>query len=336
MKSQNKPFRTRKSVGKKIGFFSFFRQLFSFSRQNITVMIVPHVEGRVFNLRVSVWVLIAGLTVLVSLVVGIFLLSTGYRGTQELLAQNTQQYEEAQSNLLLFRDKMEEVNKVMKDFKFSLDETVSKVGLPSAQGEEQPLNGDFSYFGDLTISEGNSLKELEALEQLRADLAQSISPLQGLGDVLNNQKELLADVPTLWPLKGGVGIKTLPFGPALEPFTKRWYIHRGLDLYHRVGTPIVSTANGVVVKTAYDPKGFGNYVIVRHKYGLSTLYAHMSTITVTKGQTVSRGDIVGTLGGTGYATGPHLHYEVRVGSQVVDPEVYLNISTSIMEMATGV
>lgn len=329
---RNKSLKNKKMPTPKKGIFSFFSTLFSFSKQNITLMIVPHVEGKIFNLRLSILSLIAiGLT-LVALVIGFFTFSVGYRGTKELLAQNNQQYEEAQSNLLLFRDKMEEVNKVIKEFRISLDNTVSKVGIPIGKEEEGPLGmGDFGYFGELSISDEDSLQEIETLEKLRGDLSRAIAPLEGLGEALRNQKDLFQDVPTLWPIKGGVGIKTLGFGPAPEPFTKKWYIHRGLDLYARPGTPIVSTANGVVIKAASDPKGFGNHVIIKHKYGFSTLYGHMTSISVMKGQRVNRGDVIGTLGGTGYATGPHLHYEVRIGSQVVDPEIYLNITTSIGE-----
>lgn len=332
MGTRNKSLKNKKTATSKKGFFSFFSNFLSFSKQNITLMIVPHVEGKIFNLRLPVLALLVGGISLLTLIIGVFVFSVGYRGTKELLAQNNQQYEEAQSNLLLFRDKMEEVNKVIKEFRISLDNTVSKVGIPVSVEQEGALGiGDFGYFGELSISDENSLQEIETLEKLRTDLSQAIAPLEGLGEALRNQKDLFQDVPTLWPIKGGIGIKTLGFGPAPEPFTKKWYIHRGLDLYARPGTPIVSTANGVVIKTAYDPHGFGNHVIIKHKYGFSTVYAHMTSIAVMKGQKVNRGDVVGTLGATGYATGPHLHYEVRIGSQVVDPEVYLNISASIGE-----
>lgn len=332
MTDKMKPLKRRKSYGKKGG-FHYLKKIFSFSRQNVTIMVMPHIEGKVFNIRLSVLAIFAGFLVIVGLVIGLFWFSTNYKGTKDLLIQNERQYEEAQSNLLLFRDKMDEVNKVIKDFSHSLNQTVSRVGLSTNHNNEEAstLEGDFKNFENLKVSDHNALQELESLEKLRESLSKAISPLEGIGEAIKNQKGLLMDVPTLWPLKGRVGVKTLPFGPAPEPFTNRWYIHRGLDLAHRVGTPIVSTANGVVIKTAYDPKGFGNYVIIKHKYGFSTLYGHMSTITVTKGQRVTRGDIVGTLGSTGYATGPHLHYEVRVGSQVVDPETYLNISTSLSE-----
>jgi murein DD-endopeptidase MepM/ murein hydrolase activator NlpD len=118
------------------------------------------------------------------------------------------------------------------------------------------------------------------------------------------------------------------FGPMVHPITGQWYVHKGIDMSTwRSGDPIHVAANGQVVTVAYD-MGYGNNVIVKHKHGIYTRYAHMNTIRVTKGQFVSQGDVIGTIGNTGVTTGPHLHYEVHIGSDVVDPVKYLNIKVS--------
>jgi murein DD-endopeptidase MepM/ murein hydrolase activator NlpD len=94
----------------------------------------------------------------------------------------------------------------------------------------------------------------------------------------------------------------------------------------RSGDPIIATANGKVVTVSFD-HGFGNYVIIQHKHGFYTRYAHLQKVKVVNGASVSQGDVIGFVGNTGISTGPHLHYEVHIGSDVVDPAKYINVIT---------
>ena len=89
----------------------------------------------------------------------------------------------------------------------------------------------------------------------------------------------------------------------------------------------MATANGQVVTCGYDAS-FGNYIVIRHKHGMYTRYAHMSAFRVKKGEYVNQGQIIGNIGNTGVTTGPHLHYEVHIGSDVVDPSKYINVKLS--------
>jgi murein DD-endopeptidase MepM/ murein hydrolase activator NlpD len=115
-----------------------------------------------------------------------------------------------------------------------------------------------------------------------------------------------------------------------NPFTGLYYIHKGIDIStYRQGDPIVATADGQVVTVDFDAGGFGNNVIIRHKHGFYTRYAHMLSFTVRVGQRVQQGEVIGYIGNTGLSTGPHLHYEVHIGSDVVDPYKYITIRSSI-------
>jgi len=98
--------------------------------------------------------------------------------------------------------------------------------------------------------------------------------------------------------------------------------HSGLDIVAPTGTPIAAAAPGQVVLVSAGG-GYGNYVVVRHDNGYETLYAHLSQIYVVQGQWVAQGETIGAVGATGWATGPHLHFEVRVGGAAVDPLAYL-------------
>ncbi len=121
----------------------------------------------------------------------------------------------------------------------------------------------------------------------------------------------------IWPYYGPV---SSPFG---EP--RGGGYHKGVDLdgFGNYGAPIVAAAEGTVVLAAWDDWGLGYHVIIQHADGSRTVYAHLSQIYVSQGQYVSQGETVGALGDSGYATGPHLHFELWIGGVPVDPLAYL-------------
>lgn len=114
------------------------------------------------------------------------------------------------------------------------------------------------------------------------------------------------------------GPMTSGFGMRFHPILKRRRMHAGIDFGARQGTPIHASADGIVIAATYT-QGYGNMVIIDHGGGISTLYGHCSRISVGGGQRVKRGDVVGAVGSTGLATGPHLHFEVRVNGRPVNP-----------------
>ena len=117
--------------------------------------------------------------------------------------------------------------------------------------------------------------------------------------------------------------KTSGFGP-------RWgRMHKGSDFAGAHGTAILATADGVV-SFAGRQSGYGNIVKIRHEFGIETRYAHMSRIRVKVGQKVSRGDRIGDMGNTGRSTGTHLHYEVRVNGEAVDPMTYIEAARDVL------
>jgi murein DD-endopeptidase MepM/ murein hydrolase activator NlpD len=137
--------------------------------------------------------------------------------------------------------------------------------------------------------------------------------------------QTLAGLTISWPIFGAV--ITQPFGPTsfvLEPPHGIYpHFHTGVDLAAVMGTPVVAAANGIVVAVGHSGIGYGNYVVIAHGGGIMTLYGHLLETDVSVGQKVARGERVGREGSTGWSTGPHLHFEVRVGNEPVDPMRYL-------------
>ena len=169
--------------------------------------------------------------------------------------------------------------------------------LPGTGGPELPLD-----------EEG-----LAALEEKMAQLEREIHVYES---VLRER----GYTPTVWPvmgkLEGGFGGRRNPFGGGSYEF------HSGQDIEAAMGAPIVSGASGKVSFVGWQ-NGYGQLIVIDHGGGLTTRYGHLSHIDVELGQTLSRGQFIGRVGSTGRSTGPHLHYEVRINDQAVNPLQYL-------------
>ncbi len=131
---------------------------------------------------------------------------------------------------------------------------------------------------------------------------------------------VLEDTKPQWPISGQV---TTSFGVPHWPYQ---VTHTGIDISDgtRSGiTPIKPYRPGMVTKTVYSNYGLGNYVVVDHGEGITSVYAHFSTITVETGQNVTKSTVLGTQGSTGASTGPHLHFEIKINGQAMDPRLFI-------------
>jgi murein DD-endopeptidase MepM/ murein hydrolase activator NlpD len=139
---------------------------------------------------------------------------------------------------------------------------------------------------------------------------------------LAENREIFNKLPHLWPLPDG-GYITSEYGWREHPIRKRrTEFHRGLDIANYPGSPIVATADGTVLSASYDPS-FGYYVRVMHAYGFVTCYGHCQRLKARAGQSVRKGQVIAYVGRTGMTTGYHLHYEIRLGFESIDPMPYL-------------
>ena len=129
-----------------------------------------------------------------------------------------------------------------------------------------------------------------------------------------------------WPVPGHT-IITSKYGMRTHPITGVYKLHTGVDISASIGDMFIAANDGVVAKAEYNT-AYGNMVLINHGGGVSTLYAHGSEIMVEVGQEVKRGDEVLKVGSTGYSTGPHAHFEVRINGQYVDPMPYITTTVS--------
>lgn len=125
----------------------------------------------------------------------------------------------------------------------------------------------------------------------------------------------------LWPTTNSYRI-TSPFSMRVHPTLGVYKQHTGIDIGAAYGTDVLAAAEGTVIISGWN-KAWGNYIVINHGSGLTTLYAHNSSLIVKKGQQVSRGQVIAKVGSTGYSTGAHIHFEVQVNGSPVNPLPYL-------------
>jgi len=146
--------------------------------------------------------------------------------------------------------------------------------------------------------------------------AATLASLPGCGST--RRHEQVGAVPSGWPLAGAAGVVSSSFGAK-----RGGGFHQGIDLQAPKGTPVMATADGTVV-FAGRSSGYGRTVLIDHGAGWQTRYAHLKRIRVEAGKRVVRGQVIGTVGSSGRASGPHLHYEVLRHGVPVDPRPYLD------------
>ncbi|MCL2800939.1 MAG: M23 family metallopeptidase [Treponema sp.] len=133
----------------------------------------------------------------------------------------------------------------------------------------------------------------------------------------------LTEIPSDWPIRNGLGEVTMFFGENTHPITGEIFFHNGIDITtYRFGDAVAASADGQVITAGYD-YSLGNHIIIEHNHGFCTLYLHLQGITVHTGQNVRQGEIIGYIGSTGMSLAPHLHFEIHLNSEAVDPLLYI-------------
>ena len=208
---------------------------------------------------------------------------------------------------------------------------VQVASLGSLAGEVSSLYGLKSEPAFVTTSEKlDSNQVVHSMDQLYALRTTALSGAASIGiSTLGGQRNLsTADwlrasaMPNLWPVEGTV---TGSFGERIDPFNGEGAFHMGVDISAEVGEPVIAPADGVVTFADFMG-GYGRAVTLEHGNSVVTRYGHLSGFAVVAGQRVRRGDTIGYVGSSGRSTGPHLHYEVRIGDTPVNPYKYLRMT----------
>jgi len=168
----------------------------------------------------------------------------------------------------------------------------------------------------------STTKQIDKIAKKLYILSKSFDEISKLA---SNKEDMLASIPAIQPVKLSKRVViSSGFGYRVHPIYKVVKFHQGLDFLAPTGTPIFATGNGRVESTSRNRSGYGNEIVISHGFGYKTLYAHCNTILVRPGQKVVRGEQIGTVGSTGLSTAPHLHYEVWLGKNKLNPVFFLH------------
>jgi murein DD-endopeptidase MepM/ murein hydrolase activator NlpD len=185
----------------------------------------------------------------------------------------------------------------------------------------------YEYLNSYSNS-GKFIKDqLIKVDNLNRKYDLQMKSLDTLYSIALKREKRLASVPSIKPVEADKLRKDLEylsgFGIRLHPVHKVRKFHKGIDFTAPEGTNIQATGDGKVIKVERGGRGYGNNVTIDHGFGFQTLYAHMLSINVREGQSINKGEVIGKVGSTGTSTAPHLHYEVHINGEAVNPINYV-------------
>jgi murein DD-endopeptidase MepM/ murein hydrolase activator NlpD len=288
----------------------------------LSLIIIPHTRSRSRTLsfskraaKTALWgAIVAGVLILIVTAdyVRVRLTHQSYKA---LLSENHQQKETLQQ----YEGSIGALQEKVKGFEDRLAKLNLIAGLKSSEKLENPGVGDYPRDSQMISSSQvpPSAGNIQTIQQKTDDIQKNLDTLMTF---FESQSARLAMTPTINPVEGG--LISSSFGYRTDPFTKMWTFHYGLDIVAAWGNPVRATADGFILKIN-DDKLLGKSIIISHGLGFTTLYGHLSKISVGEGQKIERGDVIGNVGNTGKAMGPHVHYEVRINDKRVNPYYYL-------------
>lgn len=182
---------------------------------------------------------------------------------------------------------------------------------------------DYGNITDIASARSLIQNKLNKINKLRNKIAYQNASYKELLNVAKDKEKFFSNQPAIQPVENK-NLKRLAsgFGYRMHPILRVRRFHKGIDFSAPRGTPIYATGGGKIYKIENKKSGYGKNIIIDHGYGYKTRYAHMQKMDVKVGQTVKRGDQIGTVGNTGSSTGPHVHYEVYKDGKVVNPVYY--------------
>jgi murein DD-endopeptidase MepM/ murein hydrolase activator NlpD len=244
-------------------------------------------------------------------------------------AELAKEVEELKSYYQLINKKLEESDKVLT----SLQERDDKVYRVIFAADPVPMSariagsGGTEKYADLLKkglkSEDLVLNALQKIDRLKRKMYVQTKSYDDIMQMAKSKEDRLASIPAIQPLSNKELTRlSSGFGTRFHPIFGGAQFHPGIDFAAPHGTPIYATADGVVTVAQNNFGGYGNEIQIKHSEDYTTLYAHLSSFKIQKGQKVKRGECIGYVGSTGFSTAPHLHYEVIHKGEKVNPVYY--------------
>lgn len=294
------------------------------SKKCLSLIIIPHHKGKPKTITLTNKALkaLAGSGIFIFLILVFFLVDyftmNVTRGKYKQLLKKNQKQE---ATIAQYQKSIQQIKTTIDHF----ENYTKKINIMAGLKSPNVLK-DVGIGGE-NVSSSQIVPKTESQQNIGLDRLKNINQkADGIEKNLNTlvkffevQSLKLAATPSIWPTKGWV---TSAFGWRNDPFTGKRAFHKGIDIATNLGNPVIATADGIVIQLKREKIG-GNVIIISHRGGYTTVYCHLNKFLVKPGQRVKRGDVIGEVGETGKALGPHVHYEVRINGRSVNPYNYI-------------
>lgn len=287
----------------------------------LTVMIVPHSTSRPITLDVSkdfiatIFFIFVGIFAWTGLIIHKQLDYWAMKTENRILAKETEYFAKEMLQARQMADNLREMDRELRKM---LGLKSKKAIIQSGGPTISELERITKYLSEkkLSITPQEFKQHVSALTSETQDLKKSFDESSNF---IKNEKSRWSSTPCQWPCYGRI---TGGFGPRIHPIMGYKEIHLAIDIAADRGTPIKAPADGKVILADWQP-GYGKLIVIEHGWGFMTRYGHCSKILVKRDQKIKRGQVIALVGSTGYATAPHLHYEIWKNGRAQNPKKYL-------------
>jgi murein DD-endopeptidase MepM/ murein hydrolase activator NlpD len=297
--------------------------------KKLTIIFLPGPTNKVRKISVSKRLLSFSILFFLCMALGIGYIIRDYtkiKGQASELLTLKEENKFQKTQLVALTEKISAVNQKIAGIQEFDRKLKSLTNINPSKEEDQILSVggsiDTTLKSDYKIDEVHEglVREMHAaLENVENEIVVTSISQKELNNFFEEQKSILSCTPSIKPVDGWL---TSGFGYRVSPFTKQREFHKGIDIATKVGTPVITPADGIVVSVGKEGN-YGKVIVINHGYNMKTRYAHLHKFRVKKGDLVKRGDIIGEVGISGRCTGPHLHYEVLLSSVPVNPFRYI-------------
>lgn len=288
------------------------------SRQH-TIIFVPHERAKFRKWRVSSSQLLAATGLLVGCTATALFVTWSFftsRVNHAELSRLRSENQELRTLATSFESSVGRLQQQLSDYETRTRKLAIVAGVESL--------GESTEGGVGGADSSRSILAPARLDELAARASELERSLEEVDTALSESSQRISSLPAIAPVRGLV---TSGFGVRSDPMNGRPTHHPAIDIAAPPGKPVVATADGLVITAGWD-NGLGNAVVLSHGFGITTRFGHMSKLAVKPGAKVKRGDVIGYIGNTGRSTGYHLHYEVLVNGEHVNPLGYILDSAS--------
>lgn len=288
--------------------------------EKMTVMFIPHNERKIFNFQISKFTIsfffLLFVVVLVTSSYALIMHAAVKREEQRLLMT----YQSVRSQLMHFEKLTNSVSEQVEELKPEIEELYELTAGPDEVGQIWTLDDiDKKDLEELRKVQNILPDEIFTIKNLQKEIICTTNTIKTVKNFIDVRSKVVRDTPSLVPNPGHI---TSLFGWRRSPFGHGRDFHAGIDIAAAPGTEIRATAPGTVTSAGWSG-GYGWMIRIQHKYGYETLYGHCSSVVVSTGQSVKKGEVIGYVGQTGNATGNHCHYEIRLGIPI-NPYPYMS------------